>query len=73
MQQLPHIEVLDAQMVAILRTKTPTQKIAMISAAHRTARMLATAGARYLHPDWTEEQMQAEVLRRMTSAPIDEI
>ena len=67
MQQPLHIESLDEQMVAILREKTPAQKVAMIAAAHRTARMLAKAGVRYLHPDWSEEQIQSEILRRMTS------
>ncbi len=66
MQQPPHIEILDEPMIAILREKTPAQKVAMIAAAHRTARMLARAGARSLHPDWSKEQIQAEVLRRMT-------
>ncbi len=70
MKQPPHIppciEVLDDDMVAILRKKTPAQKIAMVAAAHRTARMLARAGVCHLYPDWSEEQIQAEVLRRMT-------
>jgi len=66
MKQPPHIEVLDEEMVAILRDKTPSQKIAMVAAAHRTARILAKAGVRHLHPDWSEEQVQVEVLRRMT-------
>ncbi len=66
MERPPHIEVLDDEMVAVLRNKTPAQKIAMVAAAHRTARMLARAGVRHLHPDWSEEQIQLEVLRRMT-------
>ncbi len=68
MRQPPTIEVVDEQMAAILREKTPAEKVAMIAAAHRTARMLARAGARHLHPDWSEEQIQKEVLRRMTRA-----
>ena len=67
MQKQPHIEVLDEQMVEVLRAKTTVEKVAMIAAAHRTARMLATAGVRHLHPEWSEEKIQAEVLRRMTS------
>lgn len=59
------IEVIDDQMAEILRAKTPTEKIAMICAANRTARLLAAAGTRYLHPDWDEFQIQAEVIKRV--------
>jgi hypothetical protein len=37
----------------------------MIDAANRTARMLAAAGIRYQHPNWTDEQVHAEVIRRV--------
>lgn len=68
MQHLLPIEVLDKKMVAIFREKTPAQKVAMVAAAHRTARMLARAGVRHLHPNWSEGQIQAEVLRRLSHA-----
>ena len=60
-------EVLDEQMVAIFRGKSPAEKVAMIAAARRTAKLLAAAGARYQHPDWSEEQVQAEAVRRISS------
>jgi hypothetical protein len=51
---------------AILAAKTPAERISMVAEAHRMARLLAAAGVRYLHPDWTEAQVQAEVARRMS-------
>lgn len=60
-----NIEVIDDEMAEILRLKTPAERIAMIGAANRTARLLAAAGARHLHPDWTDAQIQAEVVRRV--------
>ena len=60
-----NIEVVDEQMAAILRSKTPAERIAMTSAAHRTARLLASAGVRFQHPDWDESQVQREVVRRV--------
>jgi len=60
------IEVIDRAYAAILATKSPAEKISMVAEANRMARMLAAAGARYLHPDWNEAQIQAEVVRRMT-------
>jgi hypothetical protein len=59
------IEVVDDQMAEILRQKTPAERVAMIGAANRTARLLAEAGARHLHPDWTDAQIHADVLRRV--------
>lgn len=63
-----NIEVIDDQMVEILRAKTPAERLAMIGDANETARCLAAAGIRYQHPDWTEIQIQQEVARRMLGA-----
>jgi hypothetical protein len=59
------IEVVDDELAAILRAKSPAQRVEMIGAANRTARLLAAAGARYLHPDWNEAEIEAEVVRRV--------
>jgi hypothetical protein len=61
-----NIETLDPAMVEVLKAKTPAERIAMVGEANRTARILAEAGARYLHPDWDDAQIQAEVVRRVT-------
>jgi hypothetical protein len=60
------IECVDEAMAAILRTKTPAQRLAMAFAANRTARMLIAAGMRSRNPDWPEDRIKAEVARRMT-------
>ena len=44
---------------------TPAERVEMIAAANRTARLLAAAGIRHHHPDWSEERVQAEVIRRV--------
>jgi hypothetical protein len=59
------IEAIDDDLVNALREKTPADRIQMIGAANRTARVLAAAGIRYRHPDWTEEQVNVEVIRRV--------
>jgi hypothetical protein len=64
MQRL-HIEVIDRTYAAMLAVKTPAERLSMVFEMHRTARMLAEAGVRYLHPDWTEEQIRAEAVKRM--------
>lgn len=60
------IEVVDDQLAEVLRSKTPEQRVEMIAAANRTARVLAAAGVRHQHPDWDEARVQAEVIRRVT-------
>jgi hypothetical protein len=59
------IEVVEEAVADVLRRKTPAQKVEMISAAHRTARILMAAGIRHRHPDWDELQVEAAVLRRL--------
>jgi hypothetical protein len=62
---LDNIEVVDQQMAEVLRGKTAAEKVEMISAASRTARLLASAGVRYQYPDWDDAQVQAEVIKRV--------
>ena len=57
--------MIDEAAAAVLRAKTPAQRLAMGFAANRTARMLIAAGIRRDHPDWTDEQIKVEVARRM--------
>jgi hypothetical protein len=63
------IEAIDDDLVYALRDKSPAERVQMIGAANRTARLLAAAGIRYQHPDWTEEQVNIEVIRRVCSGP----
>jgi hypothetical protein len=63
------IEAIDDEFVNALRNKSPAERIQMIGAANRTARLLAAAGIRYQHPNWTEEQVNIEVIRRVCGGP----
>ena len=63
--ELSRIEVIDDATAAMFRAMTPAQRVAATAHAHRTARMLVAAGVRHRHPDWTDEQVACEVLRRM--------
>ncbi len=59
------IEVVDDAVAAVLRTKTPAERVAMICAANRTMRLRLGGHLRTIHPDWTDMQVAAEVARRM--------
>ena len=59
------IEVVDDDLAKVLRRKTPAQKIAMMGAAHRTAKSMLQAAIRRQHPDWDERRIAEEVSRRL--------
>jgi hypothetical protein len=59
------IEVVDEHVAELLRRKTPAERVKMISDAHRTMRLLIEGGLRTRHPDWGDEEILAEVQRRM--------
>ncbi len=59
------IEVIDRTYAAILAAKSPAERIAIASDAHRTARTLVQSRVLQLHADWTDEQRRNEVLRRL--------
>ncbi|HEY5316258.1 MAG TPA: hypothetical protein VIK18_27260 [Pirellulales bacterium] len=59
------IEMLDEAMVSLLRAKSLVQRLAMGFDCNRTARLVIAGHLRTLRPDWPEEQVQAEVARRM--------
>ena len=65
-----NLESIDDSLADVLRHKTPAEKVEMISASNRTARLLAAAGIRHLHHDWNDEQVQAEVIRRVCGGTV---
>jgi hypothetical protein len=60
-----HVEFMDREMVAMLQSKSTTEKIAMVGAAHRTMRLLMASGIRGKNPKWSDEQVLAEINRRI--------
>lgn len=60
-------EQVDDEIVAILKHKSPAECVAMMGEANETARVLAAAGVRHLHPDWSDAKVRTEVARRMLS------
>ncbi len=60
------LEAMDDATADMLRKKTPAERLAMVSDANDTLRILVAAGVRWQHPDWDEAQVQKEMVRRMT-------
>jgi Rv0078B-related antitoxin len=66
MPRLPkQVEVVDEAVAAILRTKTPAERLEMAAASGRMVRMMVRAAIQTDHPDWSEEQIRAEIVRRI--------
>lgn len=59
------IEVVDEAVAAILRQKTPAQRVAMIFECNTTMRLIIEASIRRRHPDWDDAMIRAGVARRM--------
>lgn len=60
--QVDHIE---PEMVRILREKTPAERLAIANGMWRSARDMLRNLQRAEHPDWSDDQIDAAVARRM--------
>lgn len=63
----PRIDVPDPLVIEALRRMTSEECFALIGEANEAARAISAAGIHHVHPDWSEEQVRAEVGRRMLS------
>jgi hypothetical protein len=59
------IEVVDDDVVRVLREKTAAERIAIGFAANRTVRLVIEGALRSDHPGWDDARIRAEVARRM--------
>jgi hypothetical protein len=59
--------VYNDEMIALLRSMTPAQKIERVNELNRAARMRAATRLRRENPLWNDEDIQAEVAKKMLS------
>lgn len=64
------IEVVDDAMADVLRLKTPAERIGIGFGLWTAARTMLSAHLRREHPDWSGEQLQREVARRMSHGAV---
>lgn len=62
------IEVIDDATAEMFRSMTPGERIRAGLSEYDFARRMAEAGARHQHPAWTDDEIRAEVLRRLSRA-----
>jgi len=65
-----NIEVLDEQMVEVLRKKTPQQRLVIAFKMWDSAKKQLAYYLRTLHSDWSEEKIQSELIRRLSHGTI---
>ena len=71
MYEVPkHIDQIDEQMAAILRTKTGAERLAIANSLFVFARRMLESLLRNDHPDWDEARLQREVSRRISHGAI---
>ena len=62
---LRRMEVLDDEMVAVLRNKIAVERVAMVFDANRTMRLILEGHFRDRQPDWDDHRIQAAIARRL--------
>jgi hypothetical protein len=65
-----HIEVMDDEMAAVLRAKTGAQRLAIADRMYHFARASLLNVLKGQHPDWSEQQVQAEAAHRLSHGAI---
>ncbi len=61
-----NIEVMDDQMVQVLKNKTPQERIMIACNMWSSAKKMLTNYLRSQHSDWSEKEIQQEVARRLS-------
>jgi hypothetical protein len=60
------------EQLAIFRAMTPAQRVQGAMQLNRFARQLLAGKAKTDHPEWTKEEIEIEVARRMLAAALAE-
>jgi lambda repressor-like predicted transcriptional regulator len=60
-----HAQIADEKMFSMLRQKTPAQRTILASNMFNSAREMLRGYLKEQHPDWTPEQIHAELRRRI--------
>lgn len=62
----PTIEIVEPAMAAILQRKSPAERLAIAWGMWKSARAMLANLLRAEHPDWSEADINREIVRRFT-------
>jgi hypothetical protein len=65
------VEMMDPMMIEVLRKKTPQERLAIASGMWESARAIIRGAVRQQHPDWSEEQINQEIARRVSHGRVE--
>ncbi len=60
------VEIVDEDVARILRTKTGAERLRIAFSMYDSARRMLTSMLTADHPDWSEDQVRQEVVRRLS-------
>ena len=69
-KRVPCIEILDQQLLVVLKAKTPQQRLAIAFGMWHSAKKQLTNYLRVLHSDWDEKMINKEVVKRLSHGAI---
>lgn len=70
---LQNFEVIDDQMAEILSRKSDAQRLRSVDAFWNSARAILKAAIRTQHPDWSLDQVQVEMARRIRNGDLEHV
>ena len=71
--RLQTFEMIDDRVAEALRQKTDAQRLRSVDAFWNSARAILKAAIRTEHPDWSLDQVNVEVARRISHGAIDNV
>lgn len=63
---LQNFEMIDDTMADVLRSKSEAERLRIAGRLWRSARVIVRGAVRNRNPEWTEEEVNREVARRMS-------
>ena len=72
MNNFNHIEIISDDMVEILRRKSPLERFLIGERMFLQARHMIVASIKNTHPEWSDREINREVVRRMHQVELPE-
>lgn len=69
--ELPPEDFLDDVTLEILKKKTPAERILMAGRMWKSARVILRGAITTEHPDWTVDQVNREIAKRISGGLVD--
>ncbi|MDB5390947.1 MAG: hypothetical protein JWM11_6593 [Planctomycetaceae bacterium] len=66
----PVVEVMDPMVAEIMRKKTPVERLAIAFNMWNTARVILRGAIKSEHEDWTAEEVNREIAKRISGGVV---